>query len=207
MSISTTSADVKGYLLPPRAIWTRYTTEAMSHKSQAYVDRLVREFQAIEGEVTVSKSVGRAPSLGWGRGLCVDVTDLGVVPTKWGERQLVEFVWELEERRADGHRHLVWRRFGPSLNDHSRLRAFLEVWQGYPFTPDDLRAGVQLADRYIGRSALLLIEPALTTGGFRWVTAARPLPPYEAPVQSDGLYVRRIHRRAKKDVDKVSHDE
>jgi len=179
----------------------------MSHKQQAYVNRLVEEFQQIKGEVLVTKGWGKAPSLGWGRGLCVDVTDLGVVQTKWGERQMVEFVWELEERRDDGHRHLVWRRFSPSLADHSRLRAFLEVWQGYAFTPDDLRAGVQLADRYLGRSALRLLEPALTKGGFRWVTAARPLPPYEAPVQSDGLYIRRIHRGAKKGVDKVSHDE
>jgi hypothetical protein len=145
-----------------------------------------------------------APSIGWQRAVCVDVFDEGVVETKFGPRHQVEFAWQLEERREDGNHFHVWRRFTLSLSDTSTLRKFLEVWQGYPFAAHELKAGVPLASRFIGRDGLLLLEAYInpeTNKTYRNVRAGYPLPAKAPRVKAEDFYLRKAYRKRKGGVD------
>lgn len=157
----------------------------------------------VPGEVLATRPTGeyRAPSIGWQRAVCVDVFDEGVVETKYGPRHQVEFCWQLEECREDGNHFHVWRRFTLSLSDTSTLRKFLEVWQGYPFGVEELKRGVPLAHRFIGRDGLLLIEAVVnaeTGKTYRNVRAGYPLPAKAPRVKAEGFYIRKAYRRKKK---------
>ena len=188
--------------------------------SQKKVDKLVRSIEAderkaqataqrpgkvtlpadIPGEIIATRPETFAPHIGWHRAVCVDVCDLGMVETKFGPRQQVEFAWELEgERREDGRRQVVWRKFNPSLADNSNLRKFLEVWQGYPFAAHELKAGVPLASRYYQKDGLILLEPYTSAEGktYRNVVAAYPLPAKAPRVVSEGAYIRKVWRKRK----------
>ena len=157
----------------------------------------------IPGEVVASRPETYAPHIGWHRAVCVDVHDLGVVETKFGPRPQVEFAFELEseQRRDDGRRQVVWRKFNPSLADNSNLRKFLEVWQGYAFAAHELKAGVPLASRFYHRDGLVLLEPHTTEEGktYRNIVAAYPLPAKAPRVKSEGTYIRKVWRRKKQE--------
>lgn len=104
--------------------------------------------------------------------VCVDILDLGLVETEWGQRAMVEIRWQIE---ADGVRYLVRRRFGKTLHERGQLRPFLEAWRGQAFTPDELR-GFDL-ERLIGANALLTVVHRTTERGtFANVIAAARIP-------------------------------
>jgi hypothetical protein len=70
--------------------------------------------------------------------VCVDVIDLGIVPTPWGEAPQIKIVWQLEEKdpKTD-KRFIVSRKFTPSLHEKAHLRQMLESWRGRKFTKDE----------------------------------------------------------------------
>src|SRR3972149_6942366 len=52
--------------------------------------------------------------------VCVDVIDLGMVQTQWGEKHKVRLVWQIDEINPDtGKRHEVRADFGLSLSEKS----------------------------------------------------------------------------------------
>jgi hypothetical protein len=86
--------------------------------------------------------------------ICVDVIDLGLVKTEWGEKQKVRLIFQLGLFNEDGteelspdfdppKRYEVRRDFGLSLGEKSSLRPFLEAWRGRKFTKEEL-AGFDL---------------------------------------------------------------
>jgi hypothetical protein len=71
--------------------------------------------------------------------VCVDVTDLGLQATQWGEKQKVEIRWQLEEKDEEtGKRFLIMSRYTNSLNEKATLRQHLEAWRGRRFTQEEL---------------------------------------------------------------------
>lgn len=73
--------------------------------------------------------------------VCVDVVDLGMVPTPWGDKHKVRIIWQIEETNPDtGRRHEVRSDFGLSLSEKGRLRPTLEAWRGRKFTKEELEA-------------------------------------------------------------------
>ena len=72
--------------------------------------------------------------------VCVDVVDLGLVTTKWGDKPMVRLVWQIEEcDPSTNKRFLVMNRYTLSLNQKSRLRPLLEAWRGRKFTEEELK--------------------------------------------------------------------
>ncbi|MEQ1858883.1 MAG: hypothetical protein ABMA13_03000 [Chthoniobacteraceae bacterium] len=66
-----------------------------------------------------------------GRALCVDVTPLKKVETKFGPREQFKLVFETECLRQDGSPFLVWSAgFTPSLHEKAALTKFLRQWFG-----------------------------------------------------------------------------
>jgi hypothetical protein len=70
--------------------------------------------------------------------VCVDVVDLGTIPGFGGKPQhKVVIVWQIDEKREDGERFLLFKRYTLSLNEKSNLRKDLEAWRGRAFTRDE----------------------------------------------------------------------
>lgn len=73
------------------------------------------------------------------QGVCVDVVDLGLQSTPWGEKQKVEVRWQLDQVNAEtSKRFLVTKRYTLSLNEKAILRQHLEAWRGKRFTKEEL---------------------------------------------------------------------
>ncbi len=71
--------------------------------------------------------------------VCVDVIDLGLVKTQWGEKHKVELVWQLDQNNPEtGKRFTVRKRYGLSLHSKAVLRMDLESWRGKKFSPQEL---------------------------------------------------------------------
>jgi len=70
--------------------------------------------------------------------VCVDVIDLGLVATKFGDKPKVRIVWQIEDRDGRGARFRASQMYTPSLNEKSALRPMLEAWRGRKFTAAEL---------------------------------------------------------------------
>lgn len=70
--------------------------------------------------------------------ICVDVVDLGMVSTQWGDKPKLRIVWEISEKMEDGRNFLVMQTYGASLHEKSNLRKHLKTWRGRDFTKDEL---------------------------------------------------------------------
>lgn len=75
--------------------------------------------------------------------VCVDVVDLGMRETPWGEKHKVQIRWQIEERQTDGdfegQRYLVSQTYTLSIHQKAGLRRDLESWRGKRFTDEEAR--------------------------------------------------------------------
>ncbi len=84
-----------------------------------------------------SKSFAPAPE-GVHQGVCVDVVDLGVIPGFGGKPQhKAVIVWQIDEKRDDGSRFLLFKKYTLSLNEKATLRKDLEAWRGRAFSREE----------------------------------------------------------------------
>jgi hypothetical protein len=72
--------------------------------------------------------------------VCVDVVDLGIVPSSFGDKHKVRIVWQIEEENIETRRRFEARKqFNLSLHEKATLRKDLESWRGRKFTDDELK--------------------------------------------------------------------
>jgi hypothetical protein len=73
--------------------------------------------------------------------VCVDVIDLGLVPTEFqGQTRIVnkvKVVFESEQRMDDGTAFTISKNFTASLHPKARLAEFLGKWRGRPVLPGE----------------------------------------------------------------------
>jgi len=128
----------------------------------------------------------------------VDVVDLGPIKTEWqGDeriRDMVRLVWQIDTKRQDGTRHLVFGRYTNSLHPKSRLRHDLVSWRGRDFRPDE-EAQFDL-ERLIGVPCELVIVHATSNGTtYANVSAVIPAAKGSPRLQPEG-YTRVVDRKA-----------
>lgn len=85
-----------------------------------------------------SKEFEQAPE-GLYPAVCIDVIDLGVQQTPWGDKHQVSLRWALDEADSRGRRFIVQRRYTASLSERASLRQHLELWRGKKFTASELK--------------------------------------------------------------------
>jgi hypothetical protein len=130
-----------------------------------------------------SKTYTPAPE-GVHQAVCVDVIDLGMVKSqfaddKTGEPKVqhkVNVVWQIGDKRDDGKRHQLYKRYTLSLHEKAALRHDLESWRGRAFTFDEL-AGFDV-EKLIGANALVNVQHRKSQDGSRTyanVVAIMPL--------------------------------
>lgn len=126
--------------------------------------------------------------------VCVDVVDLGIVKTSFGEKPQIKIVFQLEERdpKTD-KRFLVSRRFTPSLHEKASLRQILSAWRGRQFTADEV---VEFdVERLIGANAQVQVMHAIGDEGQVWANVAAVVPPLKNTVKLVAEnYIREIDR-------------
>ena len=72
--------------------------------------------------------------------VCVDVHDLGMQQTPWGDKHKVLLVWQLEQVDEEaGKRFQVRKNYTLSLSEKANLRRDLECWRGRKFTEQELQ--------------------------------------------------------------------
>lgn len=86
--------------------------------------------------------------------LCVDVIDLGLVETAYGEKPKVRLVFELDAKMEDKRPFIQTKSFTASLHQKSTLNGFISKWRGRPITENET---VDL-DKLLGAQATLVIS-------------------------------------------------
>jgi hypothetical protein len=132
-----------------------------------------------------------------GPAICVDVTPLKHVKTRFGDRDVFRLVFETTQLRADGSPFLVWSSgFTPSLHEKASFRKFMKGWMGR-----DLTAAEQEefdTETLIGRTAQLVITHSEHNGTvFANIAACTPL--RSGTIKASGKYVRVKDREEKGD--------
>lgn len=127
------------------------------------------------------------------RAVCVDEHDLGEIEGKFGKRQKVLLVWELEELnpKNENKPFLVFQRFGASIGRKSTLGKFLESWRGQKFTPEDMKNGFDL-ERVVGAPCQVQIAHNHTDDGsvYANIAAIMPIAKSMEKLKPHGSYVR-----------------
>lgn len=72
--------------------------------------------------------------------VCVDVVDLGMVKTEYGDKHMVRLIWQLPATQKNGERFTVSQRYTISLHKKAKLRQHIEMWVGKALTPEQLKS-------------------------------------------------------------------
>lgn len=126
--------------------------------------------------------------------VCVDVVDVGMIKTSFGEKHMVRIVWQVDVENPDTDKRFdVRRSYHLSLHEDATLRKHLECWRGRKFTEEEL-AGFDL-EKLLGANCQIQVVQDLGNSGnvFANVQAVVPAPkgvPKMAPID----YVRQNDR-------------
>jgi hypothetical protein len=114
---------------------------------------------------------------GMHRAVLVDVIDLGLQQTQWGEKPKVILRWQIPVKAPDGSLHLVQKWYTKSLHEKAVLRHDLESWRGQEFTRDELR-GFDIEKLLGVNCQLLIVHKKSSDGQTTWanVQAITPAP-------------------------------
>jgi len=132
--------------------------------------------------------------MGLHKGVCVDVIDLGMLPTlNGGMRQKVNLCFELSDAlMEDGRPFIVYRRFTASLAETAHLSQFLAKWRG----GIPIKQGEEVdLDTLIGKAALLVLTHT-TKDGNTYANIDSILPCAEA-IRPSGHYKRKDPQQPK----------
>jgi hypothetical protein len=96
------------------------------------------------------------------QGILVDVIDLGMITSTFADeektRHMVNLVWQVDERRDDGKRFLIFQRLGLSLHPKATLRAIVETLLGRGLSEEEAAEGIELNDLKGSQAILSLIH-------------------------------------------------
>lgn len=135
--------------------------------------------------------------------VCVDIVDLGIVSSRFGDKHKLKFVWEVDQKMKDGRPFTVQQRYTWSLGKKSNLRKDLLAWRGRDFTAEELK-GYDL-ERLLGTPCRLVVVHNPVDGDvFANVTSVLTS---KAKLAASGKYVRAKDRQdyvAPKGVDETA---
>lgn len=128
--------------------------------------------------------------------VCVDVVDLGVLQTNWGDRHKVRLVWQIEEVNVEtSKRFEVRKQYNLSLHEKATLRKDLESWRGRKFTDDELR-GFDL-EKLLGANCQLQVVHDISEDASIWANVQAIVPaPKNMPKLTAADYTRQKDRPA-----------
>ena len=115
--------------------------------------------------------------------VCVDVVDLGVQQSQWGEKHKVRVVWQIDATNAEtGRRFNVMSHYTLSLHKKAKLRQHLETWRGKKFTEEQLQ-GFDL-EKLLTANCQIQVSHNIKDDGEVWANVQAIVP---APTQGTPL--------------------
>lgn len=170
-----------------------------------------------------NKSDFQVPPEGLYQAVCVDVTDVGMQPTSFGDKQKIDIRWmigEVDESTGlmhiklndNGFPFIVFSRYTNSLHEKSNLAKHIQAWRGKSFTPEEMQKleeqGMDL-EKLIGSNCQLQLVHNLGKNGTLYcnvqaiVTLDKRLPKLSVPKD----YVRVQDRKPKGEAVAVAQDD
>ena len=108
--------------------------------------------------------------------VCVDVIDLGVLQTAWGDKHKVRLVWQIEEENLEARRRFDARKqYNLSLHEKATLRKDLEAWRGRKFTDAELK-GFDL-EKLLGANCQIQVVHDLSDDATIYANVQAVVPP------------------------------
>lgn len=135
--------------------------------------------------------------------VCIDVVDLGIQHTQYGDQVKIEVRWVLEEIDPKTKKqYMVLRRFTPSLHKKASLRAVLESWRGQKFTDEELK-GFDI-EKLLGANCQLQICHNISSDGDTYanVQAVVPISSKTARMAVPADYIRVCEREHRAELEK-----
>lgn len=132
--------------------------------------------------------------------VCVDIVDLGVIKTTFGDKHKIRIVWEIEALKENGERFTVGNMYGLSLHEKSQLRKDLRSWRGRDFTVDELKGpdgqGFDL-EKIIGKCCQLYVKHEASKSDPTQIFAnPKDITPAKVKLEPSGKYIRKKDRPA-----------
>jgi hypothetical protein len=127
------------------------------------------------------------------QGVCVDVEDLGLQQTSYGEKDKVRLTFQITERTSEGRRHAPRKPFTNTLHEKSTLRRYVEVLEGRSLSTKELQD--YDLETLLGKNCQVQVEHAQGRDGQTYanVQTIVPLSKGTPPIEPE-QYVRVVHR-------------
>jgi hypothetical protein len=109
--------------------------------------------------------------------VAVDVIDLGVVSSTFGDKHKIRIVWQIEDENTETRRRFEARKqYNLSLHEKATLRKDLESWRGRKFTEEELK-GFDL-EKLLGANCQIQVVHDISEDASIWanVQAVVPMP-------------------------------
>jgi hypothetical protein len=146
-----------------------------------------------------STSSWENPTLGLHGAVCVDVADLGLQMTSYGEKHQIQLTFSLDQNKEeDGKPITINRKYTKSLNEKSAFRKNLKTWRGADLTAEE-KAEFN-TEMLIGAQAIVNIEEFQKDDKTPGTKVGAILPPADGQdVKADPEYERVQDRKPKTD--------
>ena len=129
------------------------------------------------------------PKVGMTAAICIDVVDLGLQSTEYGDKEQIKLVFQLDQERSDGKPMRIGRKYTKTLNEKGTFRKDLKSWRGADLTAEE-KAEFD-ADVLIGAQAQVLITEFQKTDGTPGTSIGAITPPADdQDLKADEEYVR-----------------
>jgi hypothetical protein len=149
--------------------------------------------------------------------VCADIVDLGMRPSKYGEKQRVLIVFQADKlinkpgHPMHGKRYEIAQSYTLSLNESSYLSKFLERWRGKKFTDKERKGGWnlmrligacgrgQVVHNHVGEDTYANIDPMMKLPQEEWFEVSPDFVRAKDREQDKGHAVPRENRRVSSD--------
>lgn len=129
------------------------------------------------------------PKVGMTAAICIDVVDLGLQTTSYGDKYQIRLIFQLDQERSDGKPIRIGRKYTKTLDDKGSFRKDLKSWRGADLTAEELAEFD--ADKLIGAQAQVLISEFQKTDGTPGTSIGAITPPTDdQKIKADEDYVR-----------------
>lgn len=118
------------------------------------------------------------PPEGIVKAVCINIEDIGIVATQWGDRHKIKVIWAIDVLKQDGTRFNVSKWYTASLYIKSNFRKDLAGWRGRDLTEAELRDGYDY-DNLIGMPCQLELGHEKDPDGNTYIRVKRVLPAAE----------------------------
>jgi hypothetical protein len=142
--------------------------------------------------------------------VCVDVVDLGLVKSTYGEKtksqHKIRIIWQTGEKQQDATPYYASKRYTLSLHEKAALRKDLESWRGRPFSNEELEGWD--VESVLGAAAFISVVQEAKGGSLYANVAAIMRPPKGIPLpELDKKYVRVKDRKPENAADAPAGDD